>query len=70
MTAPRTATATLLQDLYQIAHMQAELDKQNLSAKIDWAKLRLRLNDALVGEGIELPKLPEWSQGQGADRET
>lgn len=61
MTAAAIAenTAVLLQDLYRIAHMQAQLDEQNLSLEIDWQALRLRLDQALVREGIEVPKAPE-----------
>lgn len=65
MTTLSKSTATLLRDLYQIAHMQVGLKEQGMSLQLDWAKLRLRLNDALVREGIELPKLPEMPCRKG-----
>jgi hypothetical protein len=65
MTAPNKDTAALLRDLYQIAHMQAGLSKQDMTLQLDWAKLRLRLNDALVREGIKVPELPEVQAAQG-----
>lgn len=60
MTAPiGKDTAILLQDLYRIADMQAQLSEQNLSLEINWEALRGRLDQALVREGIEIPDAPE-----------
>lgn len=52
-------TAELLQSLYQIAHLQATLSKDDLTLEIDWPGLRLRAEKALVREGVVLPSLPE-----------
>lgn len=52
-------TTTLLQDLYEFSHIQAELGTQDLSLIMDWARLRLRIEKCLVQEGIALPELPE-----------
>ena len=56
---PSKDTVGLLKFLYQLAHMQAGLVRENMSMVVDWAALRLRLEGVLVGEGIELPELPE-----------
>ncbi len=52
-------TATLLRDLYVITHMQAQLDKEGCTLVVKWPALRLRLEDALMRNGIEIPHRPE-----------
>lgn len=52
-------TATLLRDLYVITHMQAQLDKEGRTLVVKWAALRLRLEDALIRNGVEIPHRPE-----------
>jgi hypothetical protein len=56
---PRKDTVALLKFLYQLAHMQAGLAREDMSMVVDWTELRRRLEHVLVGEGIELPELPE-----------
>ncbi len=50
-------TKELMQDLYRIASMQETLDKDDLTMVINWANLRKRLEESLVENGIEIPKL-------------
>ncbi len=53
------ATAALLQDLYVIAHMQAQLAADGRTLVIDWPALRLRFEDALIRNGVKIPERPE-----------
>lgn len=55
----RKETEELLRDLYGLSHIQADLSKDDLSMDINWADLRLRIEEILIREGVELPKLPE-----------
>jgi hypothetical protein len=54
-------TAALLQDTYRLAHIQAVFGEQDLSLDVDWPKLRLRFEEALVREGLEIPERLELS---------
>ena len=49
-------TKELLQELYLIAGAQAALNDKGMTMVINWAELRLRLEKALVANGVELPK--------------
>lgn len=56
---PRNDTVELLKFLYQLAHMQAGLEQQNMTMVVNWAELRSRIAGVLVRERVELPELPE-----------
>ena len=50
-------TKELMQDLYKIASIQETLDKDDLTMVINWASLRKRLEESLIENSIEIPKL-------------
>lgn len=59
MTSVDKQTVALLQELYIITHMQADLAKEERSLVINWSGLRLRLEDALIRNGVSIPDRPE-----------
>lgn len=44
--------------------MQAQLDKREQTLVVKWSALRLRLEDALIRNGVEIPHRPEIGSGE------